>query len=270
MNAAEFLDVPGALLFYKLQGRGPLLLMIPGATGTASSFQTVAGYLAAHYTVLTYDRRGFSRSQLHGLQSEAHRLETDAADVRRLVEHLSDTPAILFGSSSGGIIALEVLTRHPAVVRMLVPFEPPAVRLLSDGQQWLDFFARVYRLYRQSGVEPALQVFREHAFAQVDRQVMADAVVHKNGEDRLANAAYWFEHELRQYPAVALDLDALRAHAARIMPATGRESRGYPCYRATMALGKTLGRGVIELPGGHIGHLSHPADFARDLHNALG
>ncbi|MFC0109344.1 hypothetical protein [Kibdelosporangium aridum] len=33
-----------------------------------------------------------------------------------------------------------------------------------------------------------------------------------------ANAAYSFEHELRRYPAVDLDLDALIARADRIVP----------------------------------------------------
>jgi acetyltransferase/esterase len=56
--------------------------------------------------------------------------------------------------------------------------------------------SRLYDLYRQSGMEPALQKFREHAFAASDRQLMARAMDLKNGEIR-ANATYWFEHELR-------------------------------------------------------------------------
>src|SRR3546814_10682651 len=97
----------------------------------------------ARYTFATYDRRGFSRSQLDGQQDYDRRLETDANDVRRLIEHSSDKPAILFGSSSGGIIVLEVLARHPSVVRTLVPHEPAAVRLLPDGQKRVDFFFAV-------------------------------------------------------------------------------------------------------------------------------
>src|SRR5499426_829548 len=105
----SILEVPGARLYYETHGSGPVLLMIPGATGTADSFKRVTEHLVAHYTVVIYDRRGFSRSQLDGPQDYAHRLETDADDVRRLIEHLSDEPATVFGSSSGGIIVLEVL-----------------------------------------------------------------------------------------------------------------------------------------------------------------
>lgn len=258
-----FLDVPGARLYYETHGSGPLLVMIPGASGAADGFRMVTEHLSAHYTVLIYDRRGFSRSELDGPQDYDRRLATDADDVRRLIEHAGDGPGIVFGASSGGIIALEVLTRHPAVVRTLVPFEPPAVRQLPDGQKWVDFFAGIYDLYRQSGTEPALGEFREHAFAESDRRVMARAP--RND----ANATYWFEHELRQYPPVDLDLAALAAHAHRIVLAVGRESQGYPCREVNVELGKKLGREVIELPGGHVGCIAHPADFAREFRQAL-
>lgn len=266
----SILELPGARLYYEIYGSGPIMLMVPGATGSADSFQRVTEHLAAHYTVVTYDRRGFSRSQLDGPQDDDHRLETDAVDVRRLIEHVSDEPATVFGSSSGGVVALEVLTHHPSVVRTLVPLEPPAVRQLPDGQQWVDSFLGIYDLYRQSGMEPALKKFREHAFAASDRQVMAHGPRDPNiGKYVLANHTYWFEHELRQYPAVALDLDALKAHANRIVLMAGRESRGYPCYEVNVELAKKLGRDVIELPGGHIGYVTQPAEFARECVQAL-
>jgi len=262
----SILEVPGARLYYETHGSGPVMLMVPGASGTADSFKSITEHLVAHYTVVTYDRRGFSRSQLDGPQDYDHRLETDADDVRRLIEHLGDEPAIVFGGSSGAIVALEVLTRHPSVVRTLVPHEPPAMRLLADGQKWINFFFEVYDLYRQSGIEPALKKFREQAFAESDRQAMARA---PKNEYTLANATYWFEHELRQYPAVDLDLDALKAHADRIMLIAGRESRGYPTYELNVELGKKLGRELIELPGGHVGFLTQPAEFAREFLQTL-
>lgn len=264
-----FLDVPGAQLAYETRGSGPLLLMIPGASGTGGAFTMVADELAAHYTVATYDRRGFSRSHLTGAQDEARRLETDADDVQRLIAHLSNEPAIVFGSSSGGIVALEVLTRHASVVRTLIAFEPPAMRLLPDGQQWVDFFSQVYDIYRQAGIEPALATFREHTFAVTDRQLMTQATTRKDPTTRRADATYWFERELRHYPAVWLDQAALTAHVDRVVPAAGEESRGYPCYEVTVALGRQLGRNVLELPGGHVGYVAHPAAFARTLHDAM-
>src|SRR5262245_7664995 len=145
----SILEVPGARLYYETYGSGPLMLMVPGAAGQADPFKRVTEHLAAHYTVVIDDRRGFSRSQLDGPRDDDHRLEADADDVRRLIEHVSHEPATVFGTSSGGIVVLEVLTRHPSVVRTFVPFEPAAMRQLPDGQQWVGFFCGVYNLYRQ-------------------------------------------------------------------------------------------------------------------------
>jgi acetyltransferase/esterase len=219
------LEVPGSRLYYETCGNGPLMLMVPGANGTAHIFNEVSSHLSANCTVVTYDRRGFSRSYLDGPQHYDRRLEIDADDVRRLIEHLGDEPATVFGSSSGAVIILAVLSYYPWVVRTLVPYESAAVRLLPDGQRWVDFFFGIYELYRQAGMEPALEKFREHAFALCDRQLVARAIDLKNGEVR-ANANYWFERELREYPAVAVDLALLRTHAEQILPAAGRESRG--------------------------------------------
>ena len=131
------------------------------------------------------------------------------------------------------------------------------------AQKWVDFFTGIYDLYSQSGIHPAMKQFREHAFAESDRQVMVCAPKNR------ANATYWFEHELRRYPAVDLDLDALEAHADRIVLAAGRDGRGYPAHDVSVELGKKLGRDVVELPGGHVGYVARPAEFAREFVQSL-
>jgi acetyltransferase/esterase len=130
-----------------------------------------------------------------GPQDYDHRLETDADDVWRLLTHLSDEPATVFGSSSGGVVALDVLVRHPGVVAALAPFEPPAMKQMPNGGQLINFVFALYDLYCREGIKSAQEKFYAHLFAESDRQVMARATDPTNG----ANATYWFEHELRQY-----------------------------------------------------------------------
>ena len=62
----SLLEVPGARLYYETRGSGPLLLMVPGASGEAGIFKKVTEPLAASYTVLTYDRRGFPAASSTG------------------------------------------------------------------------------------------------------------------------------------------------------------------------------------------------------------
>ena len=54
--------VNGAELHYDVQGTGPPVLLIMGATGDGGHFDATAGLLADEFTVITYDRRGNGRS----------------------------------------------------------------------------------------------------------------------------------------------------------------------------------------------------------------
>jgi pimeloyl-ACP methyl ester carboxylesterase len=263
------LEVPGAQLSYEVEGSGPLLILIPGASGVGEVFRQVARDLSARYQVVTYDRRGFSRSQLDGPQDSNHRLSTDTDDVRRLIEHLTDQPATIFGNSSGAIVALEVLTHYPERVQTVVAHEPPVVLLLPDAAKWLAFIDGVYDTYRKDGIPKAMHQFASGIVGSVDRQVIERSMAKHANEYTMANAAYWMEHELRQYPRVELDLDALEAFAGRIVLAGGRDSRDQLTYQPNRVLARQLGREIVDFPGGHLGFMSHPADFAKELMKAL-
>ena len=258
------LDVPGGQLFFEVDGHGPLLVLIPGAAGTGEVFGPLAHHLSPEWTVLRYDRRGFSRSTWVQAPVDGSRLRTEADDVRRLIGQVAAAgPAVVLGVSSGALVALAAATTAPEVVEVTVAFEPPAFRLLPDGGDWVRFLTDVHALYRDRGAEPALEVFRERAFPAGDRQLMAHA------PRQPANTAFWFEHELRQYPALELDLPALTAVRGRIVPAVGAEGAGYPCHEATLELGRRLRREVAVLPGGHLGFIARPREFALALTAAL-
>ena len=264
------LKVPGAQLSYEVSGSGPLLILIPGASGVGEVFRQVARDLSARYQVVTYDRRGFSQSRLDGPQDYDHRLATDADDVRHLIEHLTDQPATVFGNSSGASVALEVLTQYPERVQTVVAHEPPVVSLLPDAAKWLAFFDGIYDTYREDGVPKAMHQFASSVVGSVDHQVIERSMTKQANEYTMANAAYWMEHELRQYPRIELDFAVLAAHAERIVLAGGRDAQDKVPYQSNKVLARQLGREIVDFPGGHLGFLSHPALFAKELMNALG
>jgi len=263
------LKVPGAQLSYEVSGDGPLLILIPGARGDGEVFRPLAHHLSAQYQVVTYDRRGFSRSSLDGPQDYDHRLSTDADDVRRLIEHLTDQPATVFGNSSGALVALEVLTQYPERVQTVVAHEPPVVSLLPDAAKRLAFFDGVYDTYQKQGVPKAMQQFASGTVGSGDLQVMEHALREHENEYTLSNVTYWMEHELRQYPRVELDLAALEALAERIVLVGGRDAQDKVPYQSTKGLARQLGLALVDLPGGHLGFMASPAAFAKALMNVL-
>ena len=84
--------------------------------------------------MLSYDRRGYSRSPADQPAPDTGLLTEDVADALALLDRYSPgEPALVFGSSSGAIIGLELLSRHPERVRLLVAHEPPLLGLLPDA-----------------------------------------------------------------------------------------------------------------------------------------
>ncbi len=127
MNVTKIdtLRVPGASLYYEVRGSGPVLLLIGAGAADAASFNGIAAHLADQYTVVSYDRRGYSRSPLDDPEEE-QRIETHSDDAHRLLAQLCTEPAYVFGSSGGALIGLDLAIRHPEQVRTLVSHEPPA------------------------------------------------------------------------------------------------------------------------------------------------
>lgn len=261
-------DVDG--LYYDVSGEGPTLVLVPGAKGSADVYGPLARELARSFRVVTYDRRGFSRSAAAAVPDDARRMAADTEDLRALILHLGGGPASVFGNSSGAVVALELLARYPTLVTTVVAHEPPLVRLLDDAQTWLELFDSVYETYRGAGIPAAMRAFAGGTFSDADRRAMHRQMTRPDpGAHSDADTKFWLEHELRVYPRILIDLDALREHADRLVVAVGRESSGFPTHRAGLALAEQLGSTPVELPGGHVGCVTEPAAFAEELRHLL-
>jgi pimeloyl-ACP methyl ester carboxylesterase len=83
--------VPGGRIYYRTQGSGPPLLLIGGGPSNADTLDALAGHLTTARTVITYDRRGYSRSQLDD-PSQPASIATHAADIRHVLDDLGAGP----------------------------------------------------------------------------------------------------------------------------------------------------------------------------------
>ena len=214
--------------------------------------------------------RGFSRSYLNGAQDYEHRLETDADDAARLIQHVSPhEPATVIGNSAGAIVALKLLVRHPDIIRTLIPYEPPAAALLPDVEELRAQHQEVYDIYRRSGMHPAFE-----KFAKVTKADQATVVQSSNprlGPYQFSNTQYWFEREFMFYPFAPFEVDnVLRPIKDKLMPVNGELSNPEPYqYRANATLAEELGLPLVHLPGEHVGHATNPEEFSRELFTAL-
>jgi len=125
----------GTRVGFLSQGRGPGLVLIQGAMGTAPHYSELAGCLGSHFTVHSLDRRG------RGMSSHSYDAgHTVARDVEDVDAVLAATGASqVFGLSSGAMITLEAAKSLPRVTRAAV-YEPPfyAEGISHDGIRQLN------------------------------------------------------------------------------------------------------------------------------------
>ncbi|MEV4743693.1 alpha/beta hydrolase [Streptomyces sp. NPDC049555] len=265
------LDVPGATLHYEVRGSGPLLLLIPGGAGDAGLYAAMARTLAATRTVASFDPRPLSRSRLHGPLGD-QQVDEWSDDARLLIDHLSpDAPASVLGCSSGAITALGLLARHPERIDRLVAHEPPLLTLLEDPDPHLALFADVREVFRARGAGPAMARFSE-GLGEHPAEEATEAATELPPEivemaPRMhANLPVFLEHILCPFSSSEPDVAALRAAAGKLIPAAGRLSRGQtPLYGPAARLAELLDRPLTEFPGGHLGAVEHPQEFAEQL-----
>ncbi|MFG2143411.1 alpha/beta fold hydrolase [Streptomyces sp. NPDC048696] len=266
------LPVPGASLHYEIRGTGPVLLMIPGGGGDAGTFDIVGAQLADRFTVVAVDPRGKSRSAPHEVGLD-QRVEVHSDDMRRLLDEVSpQAPAFVFGTSSGAITALDLLARHPRRLRLVVAHEPPTLGLLPDADRGHAAFAEVVEAFRREGLGAAMAVLGAAAGEEGPDEPDSPGAPEPD-PDRMrrtiANMPQFVERELRQFSGHMPDLDALAAHAGKLIPAAGRASRGLLLARPATVLAERLGTQVAEFPGGHVGLSTHPMRFAQTLRRTL-
>lgn len=262
------LTVPGAVLHYETYGTGPLLVLIPGAQGTGSIFHPSVKLLSAHFTVVCWDRRGYSQSHLVGAQDFEHRLQTDADDAQRLIQSLSPNEgATVFGTSSGALVAQQLLATHPECVVKLIAHEPPAFSILPDEfrVQAQGLLKHVYDTYRARGYETAINVFASGISEGPDSEAILRAMDVKRGDEIRANCLFWFEFELVQYTSAEVDIEGLRRSKEKLVLVAGEDSGDGPGVGPLKVIGGMLQKEIMRLPGGHLGYIVDPERFARGL-----
>jgi pimeloyl-ACP methyl ester carboxylesterase len=286
-TTTDTLRVPGADLYHEIRGSGPVLLLICGGVYDAAGYAGLAEQLAGRYTVLTYDRRGNSRSPLDAVR-EPQSIDVHGDDAHRLLTAVGargDEPAYVFGNSSGAIIGLELAARHPEQVRTLVAHEPPLFELLPDRDRFRVVVRSVEETFVEKGSEAAGQVLTAGLPMSGGRQENGGKERIPGGEEapqgepdkeltgmmaRLEkNMEFFLGYEVRPFATYSPDLAALRASATRIVTAVGEDSDGEPPSRAALALAERLGTRAVVFPGDHGGFGMATEAFAARLDEVL-
>jgi pimeloyl-ACP methyl ester carboxylesterase len=101
------LNVPGAKLSYEVEGSGPLLILIPGASGVGEVFRKAR---TRTFSTVSGGDRTFAAVFPGANSTDLKTLITGSRPMPMMSgarsAHLTDKPATIFGYSSGAIVAL--------------------------------------------------------------------------------------------------------------------------------------------------------------------
>lgn len=109
--------VNGVTLYYEDHGDGTPMLFISGLGGHAGEIPHLAESYSRHLRFVTYDNRGCGRSDK---PEHEYTIAGFADDAAALLDTLKIDRAIVYGSSLGGMVAQELVLRHPGKVRALI------------------------------------------------------------------------------------------------------------------------------------------------------
>lgn len=254
----SLISVNGAELHHEVRGSGPSLLLIMGASGYSGVFDQFAELLAEDFTVVTYDRRGNGRSPSPKDWSETSPAE-QADDAAALLHAVGLDPAIVFGTSSGGVFALEMALRHPDAVRAAILHEPALFALFDDPA---DVRRRVSELIQEGMAAGGPRA----AFERFLRMVATDANWERLGtasqQHLLTSAETYFGYEVGRfddYVPAASDLRALSVPVEILVSEDSLPEFAPAAHR----LADRLGAQIARTPGTHFASLDHPNELAR-------
>lgn len=117
-DRAGYAAVHGLRMYYEEHGRGPPLVLIHGGGSTVqTSFGAILPKLSRRHRVIAPEQQG------HGHTADIARplsFEQMAEDTAALLGQLGVRDADVLGFSNGGMVALQLAIRHPALVRRLI------------------------------------------------------------------------------------------------------------------------------------------------------
>jgi pimeloyl-ACP methyl ester carboxylesterase len=244
------IEANGAMLYYEFRGSGPTLLFIPGAEGDAEEYLRVVELLEDEFTILSYDRRAYSRSPRPAGYAGTT-VEEQADDAAALLEALGVAPAAVWGNSSGAIIGLSLVLRHPEVVRKAMLHEPPLFSGMGDWKAVLAFLQEA----TVDGKEPFLRMLTGNeiydGFSQGYR-------------NRLAADRTWIEHEFDVFEYYRPSDEELAAVKTPVAVLYGADSPPFFGEAARWLAGR-LDTDVTTIPGGHGVHYELPEEVVKVL-----
>jgi pimeloyl-ACP methyl ester carboxylesterase len=173
-NNLQTLNIDGVRLAFRVEGRGPPLVLIHSHFYTMRQWQPWVEALQDDFTIIRYDLtgHGLTGPDPSGDYSRARGIQL----LNGLLDHLGITRAAVAGSSTGGALAWYYAARYRERVDKLILINAPGMPRITNKymERGLpDWAGHVFYLLPESLLKPFLQA------PVVDKSLITDARVHE-------------------------------------------------------------------------------------------
>ena len=264
------IEANGADLYHEVRGSGPPLLFVSMGGGDAGEWEPVVDFVAQNHTVITYDRRGNSRSPWPDAWKPGPVGER-SDDAAALLDALDMVPALVVGCRGGASVVIDLIARHPDHLAGAIVYEPPLYLMLPGGQDIFDEHVRIAEEARSEGGDAAaLESWGKLAAGDDTWQLLDE----ETRSRIVANArTHWAEvpHTLAFEP----DVEALSQTEVPSAIAYGTGVRdGDPrirfLYDSCVWLSRRTGIELAEIVGPNFLYWKDPRAFSDQLLGLLG
>ena len=276
-------------LFCRREGSGPTLLLIHGVACDSEFFRETSAILAEHFTVISYDRRGYSRSVVAEGETDfsvwAH--AEDAAEIIRAeqkrqaeeglcpaeAEQQSDgcsagqsdgkadqsTGVFVAGCSAGGAVTAALATKYPELVRQVFLHEP-LMRGSGELAEEQDAFWEKLRKGAEKHRIITCMMHFVNAMGGMNRDKAGQSMEQQSRN--LKNLELFLDKEMDSFSNLKLDDFDI---SVPVTVACGSDDRTGMFHRSAYQAAEAKGWKHLTVPGYHNFASDEPEAFAKCL-----
>lgn len=278
---SSYIETENDTLVYRVTGEGKPILFIAGGGGDGDLYLPLVDKLSSNYKCITYDRRANARSTMNF--PNCFDLSQQARDAYAILNATGEESAVIFGNSSGAIIALEMARLFPDNVIGVIAHEAPIARLHPDSEKWLQFFEDCYNSsFKFGGASMASTKFmfgiEVPAIEMIKAQLNATQYVKNEekfpNEKRISSklaSKYLIEKELIKVTHYVPDLNFMREHRDKYVIAVGTYAQQHNSFlfQISKKLSEELGIKYTLINGHHASFMNDTTSWAESMKKIL-
>lgn len=139
-KTGRFTTIKGVEIYYKDEGKGPVLLMVHGSASSMRTWDHIVAKLKSRYRIIRFDVPGMG---LSGGASDEVAANVTPVDIPiGLLEKLGVQKVTYVGVSSGGTLGMFLAAKRPDMVERLILSNTPADRVTYGHMAQPDSFTR--------------------------------------------------------------------------------------------------------------------------------